>query len=77
MALTPTQMNPVSANEYVDAFDRVLGTMSLGLDQYSILIIYPMNQSVATEVENIYKSVGWTNAVIDLYTSKTILNLTA
>ncbi len=76
MALTPTQMNPTSASEYVDAFDRVLGTMPLGLDQYNLLIIYPMNQAIATEVENIYKVAGWTDAVVGVYASKSILNLT-
>jgi len=76
MAITPTQMNPSSANEYVDAFDRVLGTMPLGLDEYNLLIIYPMNQAIATEVENIYKNVGWTDAKVNIYPSKIILNLT-
>jgi hypothetical protein len=75
MAITPAQMSPNTVNEYVDAFDRVLGTMPVGQEEYNLLLIYPTNQAIATEIENIYKSVGWSNAIVNVYVGKTILNL--
>lgn len=75
MAYGPSIMNPTTANDFITLMDASLLTQPVGQNEYNLMVVFPCSQEVATEIESVYSSVGWSEVSCNRYVNKTILTL--